>query len=86
MSKFGCIQNHIIRFLREYRIIGVENKKCSAGIHTMRIGENTYVYNGEPFGLKSAFCLDLECFLGNLDKITVQKYIKQTKRKKEDKP
>jgi len=38
MSKFDCIQNHIIRFLREYRIQGVENKNCSTGLHMMKIG------------------------------------------------
>ena len=80
MPKFDCIQNHIIRFLREHRISGVENKKCSTGIHAMKIGEDTYVYNGEPFNLKSAFCSNLKCFLDNLDKSTIYKFIELAKK------
>jgi len=45
ISKFDCIQNHIILFLREYRLAGVENKKCSIEIHDMHIGDTAYVYN-----------------------------------------
>lgn len=80
MPKFGCIQNHITRFVREYRIPGVENKRCSAELHEMRIGEDTYVYNGEPQGLKSVFCSDLECFLQNLDRTSVARYIESASK------
>ena len=82
MPKFDCIQNHIILFLREYRIQGVENRKCSSKIHNMRIGEDTYVYDGEQLGLKSVFCSDLECFLDNLHESSITRHRQLTQKKK----
>ena len=61
--------------------MGVEDKKCSIGLHEMQIGDDAYVYDGKSFDLKSVFCSDLECFLENLDESSVRKYIKSTKRK-----
>lgn len=81
MPKFDCIQNHIIRFIRKYRIQGVENTKCSSGIHNMRINEVTYVYNGEPHGLKSVYCSDMKCFLENLDESCIKKFLNSIKKK-----
>ncbi len=76
MPKFGCIQNHIIRFVRAHRLLdGVEDKKCSMMVHEMRIGGCAYVYNGASLGVKSVFCSDLECFLGGLDRTSVVKFI-----------
>jgi len=81
MPKFDCIQNHTVRFIREYRLAGVENKKCSAGFHDMHIGDTAYVYNGESFGLNSVYCSDLECFLDNLDESSVRQYMESKKSK-----
>ena len=76
ITKFECIQNHIIRFVRNHRIQGVvDDKKCSVGVHELRFGETTYVYDGKIDNLKSVFCSDLECFLDNLDKTVIKKYI-----------
>jgi len=80
MPKFDCIQNHIILFIREYRFPGVENKQCHNGNHSMNIGDAAYVFNGEPFGLNSAYCSDLRCFLDNLDEASVKKYHKSAKK------
>jgi len=85
MSKFECIQNHIIRFIREYRIHGVENKKCSAEVHEMRMGDDAYVYNGVPFDLRSVFCSNLECFLDNLDESSIIRYRESLLSKKKSK-
>lgn len=88
MLKFDCIQNHIIRFIKAEanRLYegGVEDKQCYTGEHHMKIGETAYVYNGELFGLKSMYCSNLECFLENIDELSVKKYIESvpTKRKK----
>ena len=82
MPKFDCIQNHIIRFIREYRLSGVENKTCCEKTHEMRIDETAYVYNGEPFGLQSVYCSDMKCFLENLDESSVKKFLESVKKKK----
>jgi len=81
MPKFDCIQNHIIRLIREYRFSGVESKKCHAKTHDMEIGETAYIFNGTPFGLNSVYCSDLECFLDNLDESSVRKFIESIKKK-----
>ena len=80
MPKFDCIQNHIIRLIREYRFPGVEDKKCSTGVHSMKINQTAYVFNGEPFELPSIHCSDLRCFLDNLDDSSVKKYLKSIKK------
>ena len=80
MSKFDCITNHIILFLREYRLQGVENKQCHNNNHTMSIGDTAYVFNGEPFGLNSVYCSDLRCFLDNLDESSIKKYRESIKK------
>ena len=82
MPKFDCIQNHIIRFIRECRLPGVENKSCCNGTHDMKIGDTAYVYNGEPFGLQSVYCSDMKCFLDNLDESSVRKYIESMPKRK----
>lgn len=82
MPKFDCIQNHIIRFIREYRIPRVENRKYSIEIHDMVIGDDAYVYDGKLFGFKSVFCSGLECFLNNLEKSAVNKFVESVKKKK----
>ena len=75
MPKFNVIQNHIVVFIRKYRLrdAGVENKKCCIGVHDMKIGQTAYVFNGEPFNLKNSFCSDMKCFLNNLDSDTITK-------------
>lgn len=85
--KFDSIQNHIIVFIRKNRLYekGVENKQCCTGIHCMKIGQTAYVFNGEPFGLKSVFCSDLRCFLETLDESSVIKYIESIKKMSRDK-
>jgi len=82
IPKFDCIQNHIISFIREYRLAGVEYKKCSMQMHDMCIGDTAYVYDGKAFGLNSVYCSDLECFLDNLDESSVKKYMESEKSKK----
>lgn len=81
--KFDSIQNHIIEFVRKNRLYekGVENKQCCTGIHCMKIGQTAYVFNGEPFGLKSVYCSDLECFLENLNSESVKKFRESIKKK-----
>ena len=83
MPKFDCIQNHIIRFVKANRLYenGVENKLCYNGVHKMKINETAYVFNGDPFGLQSVYCSELECFLDNLDDTSVTKYIESIKNK-----
>ncbi len=87
IPKFDCIQNHIILFLKGNRLYenGVENKKCYAKTHDMKIGETVYIFNGEAFGLNSAYCSDLRCFLDNLDESSVKKYYNSIMKKKESK-
>ncbi len=51
----------------------------------MKIGETAYVFNGEQFGLKSAFCSDLKCFLDNLDESAVKRFIESKKQKQDRK-
>lgn len=82
MPKFDCIQNHIILFIRKYRLPGVENKTCCNETHDMKIGDVAYVYNGEPFGLKSVYCSDMKCFLGNLDESSINEYMKSLPKRK----
>jgi len=84
MLKFNSIQNYIIRFIRANRLYegGVENKKCCINIHDMKIGQTTYIFNGEPFGLQNVFCSDMKCFLENLDESSVKKYIESIPKKK----
>ncbi len=61
---------------------GVEDKKCSVEIHAVRAGEDIYVYNGKPFGCKSVFCVDLECFLKNLDESSIVQYMESLPKRK----
>lgn len=83
IPKFDSIQNHIRIFIKAYRLFenGVENKQCCNGIHSMKIGQTAYVFNGEPFDLKSVYCSDLKCFLENLEPESVKKYLKSIKKK-----
>ena len=77
LVKFDCRQNHIIRFIRKNRLPGVEEKKCSKGVHQMKLGQTAYVYNGKRHGFASAFCSDMACFLNQLDRQTVSQFIKE---------
>ena len=82
VTKFDSNPNQITVFIREYRLrcAGVEDKMCSTGTHQMHVGQTAYVYNGWPFGLDSAYCSTLNCFLAELDADTVQRYHDQRKR------
>ena len=84
IPKFDSIQNHIITFIRKNRLYesGVENKQCGTGIHSMKIGQTAYAFNGEPFDLKSVYCSDLKCFLENLDSESVKKFLESINVKK----
>ena len=85
LSKFGTIQNQIILFIRHNRLQkGVEDTQCSSKIHAMATGQTAYVFNGEPFGLRSVHCSDLECFLTHLDELSVKKYMESEKKKSQD--
>ena len=81
--KFDSTVYAITKFIRPNRFLdgGVENKKCCTKIHELRLGETAYVFNGEPFGLKSVYCSDLKCFLEKLDSKSVKKYLKSIKKK-----
>ena len=83
IPKFDSIQNHIRIFIKANRLFekGVENKQCCNGIHCMKIGQTVYVFNGEPFGLKSVYCSDLRCFLENLEPESVKKFRESMKKK-----
>jgi len=86
MTKFDCIQQNIIDFIRGNRLHkgGVENKQCITGEHHMKIGETAYtLFNEKLFGLKSVYCSDLKCFLDNLDESSVRKYMELIKKEKE---
>jgi len=84
IPKFDSIQNHIIIFIRKNRLYekGVENKQCCTGVHSMRIGQTVYIFNGEPFGLKGVFCSDMKCFLDSLEAESIQKYLESINNEK----
>lgn len=81
--KFDSTVYVISKFIRPNRLLnaGVENKNCCTNTHEMKINQTAYVFNGEPFGLKSVYCSDLKCFLENLEPESVKKFLKSIKRK-----
>ena len=73
-GKFDSTAYKIVQFLRQNRMSGVEDRRCSIGIHEMEIGQTAHIFDGRMFRLDSFFCSDLRCFLGHIGPEAVKRF------------